>query len=213
GGHFHNDNAIASLRDIPGLVIASPSRGEDAAAMLRTCVAAAQTDGAVCLFLEPIALYPVRDLHDKGDNLWASTYAPTADHVPVGAPRFYGEGRDLLIVSFANGLWMSLRVAKRLAEQHGIQARVMDLRWLAPLPEAELLAEAERAGRVLVVDETRQTGGVAEPLVTALTLGGFRGPVARVAAADCFVPLGDAANLVLVQEPEIEAAARALCGA
>jgi 2-oxoisovalerate dehydrogenase E1 component len=30
GGHFHNDDAIAVLRDIPGLVIASPSRPDDA---------------------------------------------------------------------------------------------------------------------------------------------------------------------------------------
>ena len=39
GGHFHNDNAVAALRDIPGLIIASPARPEDAAAMLRTCLA------------------------------------------------------------------------------------------------------------------------------------------------------------------------------
>ena len=57
GGHFHNDNSVAALRDIPGLVVASPSRPEDAAAMLRTCVAAAREDGRVCAFLEPIALY------------------------------------------------------------------------------------------------------------------------------------------------------------
>ncbi|MFD0851240.1 MFS transporter, partial [Actinomadura adrarensis] len=37
GGHFHNDNAVGALRDIPGLVIASPSRPDDAAGMLRTC--------------------------------------------------------------------------------------------------------------------------------------------------------------------------------
>ena len=41
GGHFHNDDAIAVLRDIPGVVIASPSRPDDAAAMLHTCAAAA----------------------------------------------------------------------------------------------------------------------------------------------------------------------------
>src|SRR6185503_5332148 len=54
GGHFHNDNSIAALRDIPGLIIASPARGDDAAGMLRTCVAAARTSGAVAVFLEPI---------------------------------------------------------------------------------------------------------------------------------------------------------------
>ena len=45
GGHFHNDNAVGVLRDVPGLVIASPSRPDDAAAMLRTCVAAAGRTG------------------------------------------------------------------------------------------------------------------------------------------------------------------------
>ncbi|MGZ7011443.1 MAG: thiamine pyrophosphate-dependent enzyme, partial [Ilumatobacteraceae bacterium] len=55
GGHFHNDDAVAVLRDIPGLVVASPSRPDDAAAMLTTCVAAAAVDGTVSVFLEPIA--------------------------------------------------------------------------------------------------------------------------------------------------------------
>ena len=49
GGHFHNDDSVAVLRDIPGLVIASPARPDDAAAMLRTCVAAAKVDGSVCV--------------------------------------------------------------------------------------------------------------------------------------------------------------------
>jgi hypothetical protein len=48
GGHFHNDNAVGVLRDVPGVVIASPARPDDAAAMLRTCVAAAKADGSVC---------------------------------------------------------------------------------------------------------------------------------------------------------------------
>src|SRR5882757_384769 len=57
GGHFHNDNSIAALRDIPGVVIASPARPDDAAAMLHACVAAAKAAGIVCIFIEPIALY------------------------------------------------------------------------------------------------------------------------------------------------------------
>src|SRR6266545_2756366 len=57
GGHFHNDNAVGVLRDIPGLVVACPARPDDAAALLRTCLAAAVVDGTVSVFLEPIALY------------------------------------------------------------------------------------------------------------------------------------------------------------
>ncbi len=207
GGHFHNDNSVAVLRDIPGLVIASPSRGDDAAAMLRTCAAAAEVDGAVCAFLEPIALYMTRDLHDTGDGLWTAPYDPDPPHVPLGRGRTWGVGTDLTLVSWANGHWMSLRVARRLEQEHGVHCRVLDLRWLAPLPVQDLLREAEATGRVLVVDETRRTGGVSEALITALVEGGFRGAMARVAAQDSFIPLGEAAYEVLVSEQDIERAA------
>ena len=212
GGHFHNDNSVAVLRDIPGIVVASPARGDDAAAMLRTCVAAARQSGSVCVFLEPIALYMTRDLHDPGDGLWTSAYDPGAEPVPIGSARTHGAGKDLLIVSFANGLWMSLRAARRLERDHGIACRVLDLRWLAPLPVDDLAREAFAVGRVLVVDETRRSGGVSEGVIAALVDRGFTGPLARVASVDSFIPLGAAANHVLVSEDDIERAALAICG-
>ncbi|MEJ3657258.1 thiamine pyrophosphate-dependent enzyme [Actinomycetes bacterium KLBMP 9759] len=211
GGHFHNDDAIGVLRDVPGLVIASPGRPDDAAAMLRTCVAAAAADGTVSAFLEPIALYHTRDLHEEGDNGWTAPYPGVDRHVPIGSARTYGDGSDLTIVTWANGLHMSLRVAARLAAE-GLHARVVDLRWIAPLPVEDVVREAAATGRVLVVDETRRTGGVSEGVLAALVDAGFTGRMARVASADSFIPLGDAALHVLVSEPEIEAAARRLAG-
>jgi 2-oxoisovalerate dehydrogenase E1 component len=213
GGHFHNDNAVAVLRDIPGIVIASPARPTDAAAMLRTCVAAAVTDGTVCVFLEPIALYHTRDLHEAGDGGWLDRYEPPAawaeGHVPIGSPAVARDGDDVLVVTWANGLYLSLRVAARLAAE-GVSCRVLDLRWLAPLPEADVARHAGELGRVVVVDETRRSGGVGEGIVAGLVEAGYAGPVVRVAAEDSFIPLGDAAALVLVSEAEIEAAIRSV---
>jgi 2-oxoisovalerate dehydrogenase E1 component len=215
GGHFHNDNAVGVLRDIPGLVVAVPTRAQDAAPMLRTCLAAAQVDGTVCVFLEPIALYHTRDLYQPGDGGWLSPYAGpeqwASEHVPIGHGRSYGDGTDLTLVTFGNGVPMSLRVARRLAAD-GAGVRVFDLRWLAPLPAEQLRAEAELTGRVLVVDETRQSGGVSEGVIAALADAGYQGRMARVTSADSFIPLGDAAAHVLVSEPEIEQAARRLLG-
>ena len=214
GGHFHNDNAVGVLRDVPGLVVASPSRPDDAAAMLRTCVAAAEVDGTVSVFLEPIALYHTRDLHEPGDGGWLAAYdGPerwAGTHVPIGRGRTHGDGGDLTIATFGNGLRISLRVA-RLLEQEGLGVRVLDLRWLAPLPVDDLLREASATGRVLVVDETRRSGGVSEGVIAALVDAGFAGRIARVASADSYVPLGDAAHLVLVSEEQVLAAARAMC--
>jgi 2-oxoisovalerate dehydrogenase E1 component len=210
GGHFHNDNGVAVLRDVPGLVVAVPSRPEDAAPMLRACIDAAVRRGQVSVYLEPIALYHERDLHAEGDRGWLGDYSPTST-APIGSARVHGDGRDLTIVTFGNGLRMSLRVARRLAEE-GIGVRVVDLRWLNPLPYNDIRLAAAATGRVLVVDETRHSGGVGEGVLSLLVDSGFRGRLARVAGRDSFVPLGAAANLVLVDEEQIEDAARTLLG-
>jgi 2-oxoisovalerate dehydrogenase E1 component len=209
GGHFHNDNSIAAIRDIPGVVIASPARPDDAAAMLHTCTAAAKAAGAVCVYLEPIALYHTRDLHDDGDGGWLATYPTTG--VPVGRARTYGDGTDLTMLTFGNGVWMSLRVARRL-QRRGIGVRVVDLRWLAPLPVDDILRESAATARVLIVDETRSTGGVGEGVLAELIEHGYTGQIERIASSDSFIPLGDAALQVLLSEEVIEAAATKLAG-
>jgi 2-oxoisovalerate dehydrogenase E1 component len=210
GGHFHNDNSVASLLDIPGIVVASPAHPDDADAMLRTCAQAAVNAGALCIFLEPIALYHTRDLYDEGDRGWLSQRANDVDPT-IGAARTHGNGADLTILTFANGVPMSLRAAKRLRRNHGISARVTDLRWLAPLPIKDIVREARATGRVLIVDETRRSGGVGQAVLTALIDNGFHGDLTRIASDDSFIPLGDAALHVLLDEDAIEHAAVMLC--
>lgn len=214
GGHFHNDNSLAALLDIPGIVVAVPSRGADAAAMLRTSLAAARTDGTVTAFVEPIALYHSRDLIHPGDEGMLDNYLPPeswgANHIAIGSARTYPSKwprEDLSIFTFGNGVGMALRVAGRLSAQgHGIT--VVDLRWLNPLPVDDILRQAKRTNNVLIVDETRARGGVSESVISTLVDGGYRGNMARVASLNSFIPLADAANLVLLDEQSIEDAAR-----
>ena len=162
------------------------------------------------MFLEPIALYHRRDLYDEGDGRWLAV--DSGAHAPIGQARLYESNQPAItLITFGNGVPMSLRVARRLADI-GIAADVLDLRWLAPLPVADLLAAVRRTGRALVVDETRQSGGVGEGVITALVEGRFDGSVARVASSDSFVPLGPAAQHVLLSEADIEKAAITLAG-
>jgi 2-oxoisovalerate dehydrogenase E1 component len=212
GGHFHNDNSFTALRDIPGLVIACPSRGDDAAMMLRTCAALAQVDGRVVAFMEPIALYMTKDLYAEKDGRWQFPYPAPDSFVPLGEPRLYHEdARDLLVITYGNGVPMSLRTAGRLESVAGKRACVMDLRWLKPLNVKAIAEYAGRFDRVLVVDEGRRTGGISEEIFTALDEHAAHGlQKSRVTGADTFIPLGEAANLVLLSEDEIFEAATAL---
>src|SRR5690606_5336128 len=216
GGHFHNDNSITALRDIPGLVVGCPSRGDDAAMMLRTLAALAKVDGRVAVFLEPIALYMTKDLYEAGDGQWLTAYPPPDQAMPLGEGRIYdGEGAgataDLVIFTYGNGVPMSLRAARAIGRKHGWSVRTIDLRWLVPLNEAFIAAQAKAARRILVVDEGRHSAGVGEGVITAIVEGGSGAtPLRRVVGADTYTPLAGAAFLVLPGDADIVAAAGAL---
>src|SRR3546814_897346 len=169
---FHNDNSITALRDIPGLVVGCASRGDDAAMMLRTLAALAKVDGRVSIFLEPIALYMSKDLYEPGDGLWSTSYPPPDQALVLGEGRLYaperGDGNDLVIVSYGNGVPMSLRAAREIAAKRGWSVRVLDLRWLVPLDADWIVANVRGAKRIVVVDEGRHSAGVGEGVITAL---------------------------------------------
>jgi len=212
GGHFHNDNSITALRDIPGLVIGCPSRGDDAACMLRTLTALAAVDGRVCAFLEPIALYMTKDLYAAGDGQWQFAYPPPSEALVLGEPRVYTpEAKDLVVFTYGNGVPMSLRAAREIEREKGWQVRVVDLRWLLPLNEAAIAQHARECARVLVVDEGRRSAGVGEGIITAIAEAGLSArPLKRVVGVDTYTPLAGAALLVLPSDTDIVAAARAL---
>ncbi|QBY00522.1 MFS transporter [Rhodophyticola sp. CCM32] len=207
GGHFHNDNSVAVLRDIPGLILACPSHGADAARMLRECVRLAREEQRVVVFLEPIALYPMRDLHEEGDGAWMRVYPAPDQRISLGEAGVTGDG-PLALISFANGHRLSLQ-AQQVLKQGGVESRVIDLRWLAPLPEAALIDALKGCSHTLIVDETRATGGVSEALMTLLaeqtTL-----PHARLAADDSFIATGPAYAATMPSADGIVTAARNL---
>ena len=217
GGHFHNDNSIAALRDVPGLIVCTPARGDDAVKMMRTCLAMAKVDGRVIAFIEPIALYMIKDLYETKDQKWSFAYPPPDLAIPFGEGAVYRDHAgdlspssksdvpdDLTILTFANGLYLSLRAARTLREKHGLNTRVVDLRWLNPLNESFIVEQAVATGRVLVVDEGRRTGGVNEAIMALLyERCADRVRAIRVTSRDTYIPLAAAADLVLVSEADI----------
>jgi 2-oxoisovalerate dehydrogenase E1 component len=212
GGHFHNDNSIAALRDIPGLVVGCPSRGDDAATMLRTMTALSKVDGRVCAYLEPIALYMTKDLYEAGDGQWQFNYPAPGEAMQLGEGRVYQQdANDLVVFTFGNGVPMSLKAARTIEAELGWKVRVVDLRWLAPLNSTFIAEQAQSAKRIIVLDEGRRSAGVGEGIITAIVEGGHGAtPLQRVVGADTYTPLAGAALLVLPGEADVVAAARQL---
>jgi 2-oxoisovalerate dehydrogenase E1 component len=209
GGHFHNDNSVAVLRDIPGVILAVPSNGADAAMMLRECVRLARDEGRVVVFLEPIALYPMRDLHAEKDGAWMRHYPDPSRRIALGEVGVEGDGTDLAIVSFGNGIYILNQSSAELISR-GISTRIVDARWLSPLPKAALTAAVQGCKRILIVDETRHSGGVAEALMAHFHET-TTAKLARVTAEDSFIATGPAYAATMPSAESITKAALDLC--
>ncbi|MGC1181342.1 dehydrogenase E1 component subunit alpha/beta [Legionella sp.] len=203
GGHFHNDNSIAVLRDLPGVIVCCPSNGQDAAKMLRTCMRLAYEEGRIIVFLEPIALYMTKDLNKPGDNGWLFNYPALHEVIELGEVGVYGEG-STVILTYANGYYLSRQAAKVLQEEYNINVKIIDLRWLSPLPEAAILKEIAQAKKVLIVDEGRQSGSLSEGLMALLVEKATSSlQIKRIIGKDSFIPLGTAWHYLLPNKENI----------
>ncbi len=178
-GPYHSQNTEPWFYRTPGLKIVVPSTPHDARALM----AAAVADPDPVLYYEHIALY--RDPRVK-QLIGADAPAP----LPIGRAALRREGDDLAIISYGAYVHASLRVAERLSGE-GIEASVLDLRSLAPLDRAAVLALARHTGRVLIVHEDSRTGGIGESLAAIIQEEAFDAldaPVRIVAALDTPVP-------------------------
>lgn len=229
GGHFHNDNSLAVFRDIPGIIIAVPSNGLDAAKMLRRSVREAYEKGRVIVFVEPIALYMTKDLHQEGDKKWSHVYPEADQEIDIGEfalfPSIESEPcqveeflktaspatDEILILSYANGFYFSRQAQKILLDKHQIKSQVIDLRWVAPLNKERLFAVAKKFKNILIVDECRATGSQSEALVSLIVEGHAKESDSKpsfpqiqvLAAHDCFITLGVAAAAGLPSKDDI----------
>jgi len=199
GALCHSQSAEVLFTHIPGIRVCYPSNALDAAGLLRTAI---RCDDPV-LFLEHKHLY--RQTYNR------SPY-PGADYmIPFGKAKTVREGDDVAIVTYGALVERSLRAAKRLSEENGVEAQVIDLRTIQPY-DWEAVAEAvRRTHRVIVAYEDNRSWGWGAELCARIADECFEhldAPVRRVAALDTFVAYNpDLEDTILPQVDDIHAAA------
>jgi 2-oxoisovalerate dehydrogenase E1 component len=191
----HSQSLEALLFHIPGIRLGLPATPQDAYDMLR--VAAGSP--------EPVMLIEARALYQRKETVFLDK-APD----PMGKARLAREGRDLAIVAWGTAVPEALDAAETLAAA-GIDAAVLDLRWLSPLDEAAIADLAARCGRVLIVHEANRTGGVGAEIAARIAERHPTVRVRRLGAPDTRIPASPALQAALLPKADaIQAAARTL---
>jgi pyruvate dehydrogenase E1 component beta subunit len=189
-GAQHSQSVENWAMAVPGLKVVAPSTPADVKGML----AASIRDPDPVLFFEQKSLYAT-----KGE-------VPDGEHVvELGKASVLRNGSDVTIVALALMVPRALKAAEELQAEHGISATVVDVRSLVPLDTQTILAEVEKTGRLVTVEENPRLCGwgaeissiVAEELFWSLD-----GPIVRVTTPH--IPLAAANNLEDAQLPSTE---------
>jgi 2-oxoisovalerate dehydrogenase E1 component len=172
----HSQSIEAILAHIPGIKVGLPATAQDAYAMTRAAIADP----------DPTVLIEHRSLYQQSGPVAAGGAVEAA----AGARR-HRSGSDLAIITWGAMLHEALSAADDLAAT-GIDASVLDLRWLRPLDDAAI-AEVVRAsrGRVVVAHEANLTGGFGAEIAAHITERHFdimAAPVSRVGLDDLRMP-------------------------
>jgi pyruvate dehydrogenase E1 component beta subunit len=162
------------LWNCPGLEIVLPSSPRDVKGLLKSAVA---SDNPT-IFIDHSGLFDI-----EGP-------VPDADHIPLGQADVKRGGSDVTVIGTSFALQRALGVAEALASE-GIDVEVVDPRTLVPFDLDTIMASVEKTGRVVIVDETHQSCGVAAEIAARIVETGFdklKGPIRRVATLDVPVP-------------------------
>lgn len=178
GAVYHSQSAETFFTHIPGLRVVMPSNAQDANGLLRTAI---RGDDPV-LFLEHKHLY--RQTYNKG-------VYPGPDYtVPFGCAATVREGDDLTIITYGALVQRSTMAAKKLAEEHGVEAHILDLRTLAPYDWEAIRESVCRTNRAVIVHEENRSWGYGAEIAARISEELFDeldAPVRRVGSLDCFV--------------------------
>lgn len=197
----HSRCVEALLCHIPGLRVGLPSNPADAYTMLLAAIA----DDDPAIVIEHRAIY------DQQGNVDLEVEIPA-----IGGATVARTGSDVTIVALSRMVGVALRAAETLAAE-GIEAEVVDPRWVSPFDWNTVEASLAKTNRLVVVHEAVRTCGFGAEVAALAAERGFwhlDGPVVRVTAPDCPKPSAPTLEAVAIPDAEriVRGVRRALAG-
>ncbi|MGH7862741.1 MAG: alpha-ketoacid dehydrogenase subunit beta [Candidatus Dormibacteraceae bacterium] len=191
GGLYHSQSVEALYAHIPGLKVVIPSTPADAKGLLKSAI----RDPDPVMFFE----------HKKAYRLIKGE-VPEGDYLtPIGEAAIRRPGTHLTCITWGLMVHFALAAAETLAAE-GVEAEVIDLRTLRPLPAPLLLESVARTGRALIVHEDNLTGGFGAEVAAVIGEGAFSdldAPVTRLAGPDVpAMPYNHAQEAAFMPTPE-----------
>ncbi len=192
-GAQHSQDWTALVAHIPGLKVYFPATPTDAKGMLN--LALSGTDPVI--FLESQKLY------DVGEQFEADGVPEGYYETPEGEPAIRREGSDITIATIGATLYPAMDAAKKLEEEYGMSAEVIDLRFVTPLNYDKIVESVKKTGRLVLASDAVERGNFLQTVantVQNLAFDYLDAPVVVVGARNHVTPAPELESLFFPQE-------------
>jgi 2-oxoisovalerate dehydrogenase E1 component len=146
-GAQHSQEWTSMVASVPGLKAMYPATPYDVKGMLNYALRG--TDPVV--FFESQKLYGIGEMFVK-EGVPEGYY-----EVPEGEPAIKRVGKDITLIALGPALYTATKAADELAKL-GLEAEVIDLRWINPLKYELLVESVKKTGRCVLVTDSSERG-------------------------------------------------------
>ena len=179
-GAQHSQDWSALIAAIPGLKAVFPATPYDAKGMLNYALRGT----------DPVIFFESQKLYDKGEEFEKEVPAGYYE-IPEGEPAIRKTGKDITIATLGATLYTAMNAAKTLKEQYGMDAEIIDIRWINPLNYEKIVESVKKTGKLLLVSDAAERGSFMHTVasnMSALAFDYLDAPVAVLGSRNWITP-------------------------
>ena len=179
-GAQHSQDWSALIAAIPGLKAVFPATPYDAKGMLNYALRGT----------DPVIFFESQKLYDKGEEFEKEVPAGYYE-IPEGEPAIRKTGKDITIATLGATLYTAMNAAKTLKEQYGMDAEIIDIRWINPLNYEKIVESVKKTGKLLLVSDAAERASFMHTVasnMSALAFDYLDAPVAVLGSRNWITP-------------------------
>ena len=162
-GAQHSQDWSAITAHIPGLKVMFPATPYDAKGMLNLALSGS----------DPVVFYESQLIYDRGEQFEKNGVPEGYYEIPEGEPAIRRQGKDVTIATLGATLYTAIKAADILKEKYGLEAEIMDLRFINPLNYEKIIESVKKTGRILLASDAVERGSFLHTVASNITQFAF----------------------------------------
>ncbi len=158
-GAQHSQDWTALCAHIPGLKVCFPATPYDAKGLMNQAL-----NGT-----DPVVFFESQRIYDKGEEFHEGGVPETYYEVDFGDPDVKRVGKDVTILTIGAVLYRALEAAKKLEDEYGISAEVIDARSMVPFNYEKVIESVKKTGKIIIVGDAVDRGSIMRDMASNIT--------------------------------------------